>query len=422
MEVNDLKAKGYIPDPITGSVTTKQSTPLEVAHERALAGSENVGRAGAEVAVSFVNAQGTSETVNLPVLDHKAMGRKTDAAFERSERSVKGRIRSLGTIAAGVVSFLPIELKSDSYLFPLKVAVVKPPKGKSPYALYVFSEYFIDNTKQHVDSPTTAFEWAPIQLASDFSGTNPQGVFIYQGNFRTQGMKVEDVKRQMALLLEDPAWLATVSTEPQHGGMTYGEALEAKRQSGLAWMFEQLSRGNTMDLSKRPHERPGLPQKAAAHRLFELGAIQVLPVWVEQQRDLTKLPDTCPQCARRCEPGAVSCTNPGCGGMRGPYVLDPKKAYEIGAITEEDESLERLSRETLKEMGISDYVAESCEEKLARLKQGGIRPKSVSALRLMEAEDQYRDNRSRQEKTDIAEAVAAAVTGKKSNAKSAEER
>jgi hypothetical protein len=197
--------------------------------------------------------------------------------------------------------------------------------------------------------------------------------------------------------------------------MTYGEALEAKRKSGVAWMYEQLSRGNTMDLSKRAHERPGLPQKAAARRLFELGHIQVLPAWVEQQRDLSTKPETCPQCARRCEPGAVSCTNPGCGGMRGPYVLDPKKAYEIGAITEADESLERLSRGTLKEMGISDYVAESCEEKAARLKQGGIKPKSLSAMRLLDAEDQYRSIDATRTGTAIATAVAEAVAagGKK---------
>jgi len=416
MEVNDLKAKGY-----TGNAITKQATPADVAHERDLAGSENGPRIGAEASVTVVTAQGNRETVTLPTLDHKAMGRKTDPAFERSERSVKGRIRSLGTIAAGVVSFLPIELRSDSYLFPLKTAVIKPPQHKEPYALYVFPEYFIDNTKQHVDSPTTAFEWAPIQLAEDFSKTNPSGVFVYQGNFSTHGMSKDEVHRKMAELLEDPTWLASMSREPQHNNMTYGEALEAKRQSGVAWMFERLSRGTTMDLSKRAHERPGYPEKASAQRLFQLGHIQVLPDWVEKKRDLDTKPPTCPQCARRCEPGAVSCTNPGCGGLRGPYVLDPRKAYEINAITEEDESLERLSRKTLIEMGISDYVAESCEEKAARLKQGGIKPKSLSAMRLMKAEDQYKAIDATRTGTAIATAVAEAMTPKsKESAKKTE--
>ena len=342
----------------------KQDTPAEVQQERTLAMRENGPAIGADVSVSVVTPQGLRETVTLPAIDHKAMGRKTDPAFERSARSVQGRIRSLGTIAAGVVSFLPIELRSDSYLFPLKVAVIKPPKNKAPYSLYVFHEYFIDNTKQHVDSPTTAFEWAPIQMAADFSGTNPQGVFVFSGASSTAGKSRDEIFREIASLLEDPKWLAMTSREPQHGGMTYGEALEAKRQSGIVWMFEQLRRGNEAENLKKRAEYPGI---ASAHRLFELGLIQVLPTFVNRKHDLDVKPQTCPQCARRCEPGAVSCTNPGCGGLKGPYVLDPRKAYEIDAISEEDESLERLSRATLIEMGISDYVAESAEEKIIRL-------------------------------------------------------
>jgi hypothetical protein len=169
--------------------------------------------------------------------------------------------------------------------------------------------------------------------------------------------------------------------------MTYGEALEAKRLSGNAWMFEQLRRGEEAYNLKKRAEFPAI---SSAHRLFELGHIQVLPPFVSQKHDLSVRPETCPQCARRCEPGAVSCTNPGCGGLKGPYVLDPRKAYEINAISEEDESLERLSRATLEEMGISDYVAESVEEKIARRKIGGMRPKSKNAMRMLEADDQQK--------------------------------
>jgi hypothetical protein len=387
----------------------KQDTPATVTQERDLANRQGGPAVGADVSVSVVTPQGIRETVTLPALDHKAMGRKTDPAFERSERSVKGRIRQLGTVPAVVVSFLPVELRSDSYLYPLKVAVIKPPKGKEPYATYVFAEYFIDYTKQHVDSPTTAFEWAPIQMAMDFSGTNPQGVFVFSAPNVGPGETRAQLHARIAEMLEDPEWKARVSYEPHHGGMTYGAALEAKRQSAIAWMFEQVSRGTTMDLGKRAYERPGLPQKASAHRLFALGLIQVLPAWVEQKHDLDVKPATCPQCARRCEPGAVSCTNPGCGGLKGPYVLDPRKAYEIGAITEEDESLERLSRGTLKEMGISDYVAESQEEKLARLKSGGIRPKSLSALRQLEYEDESKGRDADRSGKAVATAVAEAL-------------
>ena len=64
-------------------------------------------------------------------------------------------------------------------------------------------------------------------------------------------------------------------------------------------------------------------------------------------------------------------------------------------------------------MGISDYVAESCEEKAARLKQGGIKPKSLSAMRLLEAEDQYRSIDATRTGTAIATAVADGLAGNK---------
>ena len=392
-----------------GYGTALQDTPAEVVRERALAGQIGGPTIGANVSFTVVTPQGLRETVNLPAIDHKAMGRKTDPAFDRSAQSVRGRIRQLGTVSAGIVSFLPVELRSDSYLFPLKVAVIKPPKPKEPYSVYVIDEYFIDYTKQQVDSPTTAFEWAPIQMAGDFSGTNPQGVFIFSG-IDTRGKTHDQIFAETTTLLEDPAWKAKVSLEPQHGGMTYGEALEAKRQSGIQWMFSQLARGNEHDQQKK---RAEWPSKVSAHRLFALGLIQVLPAWVEQHHDLHVRPETCPQCARRCEPGAVSCTNPGCGGLKGPYVLDPRKAYEIGAISEEDETLERLSRRTLKEMGISDYVAESVEEKKARLAEGGIKPKSVAAFRVMEAEDMSKSLDAERLGTSIAKAAAEAGKAKK---------
>jgi hypothetical protein len=119
----------------------------------------------------------------------------------------------------------------------------------------------------------------------------------------------------------------------------------------------------------------------------------------------------------------VTCTNTGCGGSFGPYVIDPRKAFEIGAITEEHPALERLSRAELKEMGISDYVAESLEEKAARLRQGGIKPRSLSAMRLMEAEDQYKAIDATRTGTAIATAVAEAVAGgKKGKEKLPEEK
>jgi CRISPR/Cas system type I-B associated protein Csh2 (Cas7 group RAMP superfamily) len=48
------------------------------------------------------------------------------------------------------------------------------------------------------------------------------------------------------------------------------------------------------------------------------------------------------------------------------YVLDPRAAYEAGDIDVEDVSLKRLAREVLKEMGISELVEETIEERNKR--------------------------------------------------------
>ena len=60
-------------------------------------------------------------------------------------------------------------------------------------------------------------------------------------------------------------------------------------------------------------------------------------------------------------------------------------------------------------MGISDYVAESAEEKKARLREGGIRPKSIAAYRVMEAEDQSKAMDAERLGTSIAKAAAEAA-------------
>ena len=76
MEASDLKAKGYRADPGTGSFT-KQGTPDDVVQERNLANRESGPRIGAEVSVSVVTPQGTTETVNLPAIDHRAIRAKS---------------------------------------------------------------------------------------------------------------------------------------------------------------------------------------------------------------------------------------------------------------------------------------------------------------------------------------------------------
>jgi hypothetical protein len=365
-------------------------TPAEVTAERAAAiSSLPEGRAtgGVSERVTF----GTRE-IEIGAINHKALGRPTDPQFERNRASVQSRLNQVGVAWATVVSFLPIVLHTDSLLIPSRASNGKigPPKDAEDYSVYIFKDAFIEPGRRGADSPLLATDWHPIQMANEFPKLYPQGVFSFRG---------------IPADLSDAKWLNTMSTEEQHFGQTYGQVFDSCRKAAVAWMHEHLRYGNERDRQK---QEPTLPQKASARRLLHLGFIKEMPKWVEQQRDTgVKIP-VCPKCQKPCEPGAASCTNMGC-----TYVIDPRKAYEINAIGEDDLCLERLTRATVKEMGISDYVAETIDEKAARQSLGMPHPLSVAAMRLKESEDAYQDSRQAQHAADVGEAVAKSVKAPK---------
>ena len=333
--------------------------------------------------------------IEIGAINHKALGRPTDPQYERNRASVQSRLNQVGVAHATVVTFLPVVLHTDSLLIPSRDSNGKigPPKDNEDYATYVFKDAFIEPGRRGADSPLLATDWHPIQMANEFPGLYPQGVFSFRG---------------IPSDLTDPAWLKRTSTEERHAGQTYGQVFDSCRKAAVAWMQEHLRYGNERDRQK---QEPTLPQKASARRLLHLGYIKEMPKWVEQQRDIgVKIP-VCPKCQKPSEPGAPSCTNSGCG-----YIIDPRKAYEISAIGEEHPSLERLTRADVKEMGISDYVAETVDEKADRLAAGLPKPLSLAILRLKDEEDRYQDNRSRAQAEHLAagvgEAVAKSVGGR----------
>jgi hypothetical protein len=366
--------------------TTLADTPAEVTAERQVVQSS----VPEGKAVSGVSAHVTygGRDIEIGAINHKAMGRPTDPQYERNRASVQSRLNQVGVAWATVVSFLPIVLHTDSLLDPSRKSNGKigPVKDKSEYATYVFKEAFIEPGRRGADSPLLATDWHPIQLANEFPKLYPQGVFAFRGD---------------ASDLENPEWHKRISNEDVHFGQSYGQVLEATRRAAVLWMQEHLRYGNERDRQK---QEPTFPQKAAARRLLHLGYIKEIPKWVEQQRDTGVKVPVCPKCQKPSEPGAPSCTNAGCG-----YIIDPRKAYEISAIGEEHTSLERLSRAEVKEMGISDYVAETADEKVDRLAAGIPKPVSIAAMRLQDSQDAYQSNVRKSEAEHNARVIAEVV-------------
>lgn len=363
----------------------------EVAGERAAATSRfsEAVTSGETQRITYNN-----QTVDVEIgrIDHAALGRPVDKQYERNLATVNSRLNAIGVSKATVVNFLPIVLLSDSCLDPLKPAKasIKPPKDGEPYTTFVFEKAFIEPARLGADSPNIAFEWHPITLAQEFSKINPKGVLSFIGI-------PSDLTRT--------DWLERVSTEEQHHGMTYGKILEHTEQEAIAWMQEQLRAGNEDDRLKRnPSERA----KASARRLFHLGRIKEMPLWVEKQRDVNQKIPMCPKCQRPSEPGASQCTNNNCG-----YIIDPRRAYEIDAIAEDHPSLERLTRAEVEEMGISDYVAETRDEKVIRLaEKTGIKPLSLVAQRMLQTQDEVLESQQKANAEMVAKAITKAANKK----------
>jgi hypothetical protein len=88
------------------------------------------------------------------------------------------------------------------------------------------------------------------------------------------------------------------------------------------------------------------------------------PVWLERTRAEANLGVACQRCKADTKQDAYMCA--ACG-----FILDPRQAYELGEISEEDPALRRLSRKELDELNLSEFVQENLEERKARVAKGG---------------------------------------------------
>jgi hypothetical protein len=96
------------------------------------------------------------------------------------------------------------------------------------------------------------------------------------------------------------------------------------------------------------------------------------PVWLERTRAEANLGAACQRCKADTKQDAMMCA--ACG-----FILDPRQAYELGEIDEENPALMRLSRKVLDEMNLSEFVTENLEEKKARMSKG--KPKEPKETR-----------------------------------------
>lgn len=362
----------------------------EAAQERALAGKTQSAAVRADISARVqLGGEYNNRTVEIPTIDHKALGRPVDVQYDRNLASVRSRLKAIGVAPATVANFLPMTLTSTSYIDTLRKAKVLAPRDSEPYSTFLISREEIVPTRMGADSPLLAFDIHPIQLADEFVQVygGLGGVMVFPG-----------VPSDM----DKPGWGDTISAF--HGGRTYGDVLEECRVRAIGWMRQQLANGNNKRSMGLQINILGY-EKEAARRLMVLGDITELPNWTEEQRDLNVKRHSCPKCQKPVDPGIAQCLQPNCG-----FIVNPRLAYEIGAIAEDHIALERLTREEIVQMGISDYVAETIDEKPARTALGVPKPKSLAVMRLEqiteELDEDAKKRAAAQNATLIADAIA----------------
>jgi hypothetical protein len=292
--------------------------------------------------------------VEIPLVDkvdHKAAGRPVNKQYTMARNSVVARLNLTKWSEATVISCLPIPLESDSCLDPLRTAIVPAVQDGQEFNFLTFKHPHLEPAQVGPDAPLSCFDFQPIMLAKEFEGVYAShgGVFAFIG-------KPEDVL--------NPNW-------------EHKSAWAALKAKAIAWM-EAMHREARGHWDQKVFYAVREPHRAAIRRLYHLGRLKELPAELDKQRDTNIEYPTCSKCQKRAEsPHAIECLH--CN-----WILDPRSAFENNVIDENSPHLERLTRATVKEMGISIYVAETIDEKPIRLKAGLIKPKSEAVMNFEE--------------------------------------
>jgi len=205
--------------------------------------------------------------------------------------------------------------------------------------------------RKRLDAPLACFDYQPIMLAKEF-----ENVYEAQGGVLAFIGSPEDVLK--------PNW-------------EHRERWEALKLRAKQWM-ESMHREAQQYADTKMFYGIRETHRSSIRRLFHLGYLKELPAFLDKQRDVAVEYPTCGKCQlRQDSPHVVQC-------QRCNWIIDPARAYELQVITEDDPALERLTRDEVKKLGISPYVAETADERPVRLKAGLPKPKSEAAMRLLD--------------------------------------
>lgn len=255
------------------------------------------------------------------------------------------RVKQMGEQPATIVSLNPYPLIVNGPLFDgLKVLPV--PDGKAYSALVIRDvKYEVNTGLDHAHSPV---EFWPIQIAQEFENQyrDKGGVFIIRGN-----------------LEKNPELAHTAD---------FNTKFEAAFEELIQYAFRMKT---AADVEWARPNRSGRSNVHAQHRimvrlLYKSKRIPKLPEWEDVLISPEDIIAECPACKSELKKGAYMCGT--CG-----RISDPAAAFRDGAIKETDQSLERLTRAEVEELGVGAFVAETADEAKERRSKGLAKPLSI---------------------------------------------
>lgn len=286
----------------------------------------------------------------------KAAGRMRDVQFEQRKASMDQRLAASPPVPATVFNFLPVKLTVNSPMQAVQNGVPAV-SGEARYAVRTWIHAAIE-VYNLGDGGREPRDFHPLQIAQAFEHEYPHGGVV------ALPCKPEEVEQNVGLQ----------------------RRLKDHEERAINWMRAQVAAGERLWNAPDRFQRRNVNNvhRACGQRLFDLKIIASLPEYMTAKRDLHQAPPTCGRC------GTVADSVHTLQCVKCQWILDPAAAYEKGVISEDDQALERLTREEVKNLGISAYVAETADEKPERIKAGVPKPPSDVALALMAAEEESR--------------------------------
>jgi hypothetical protein len=270
------------------------------------------------------------------------------------------RHEATGIQPATILNFLPIPLVVNSPMSALRVRIAPAPLEGDGFSFHVWHDPAIE-CMERGEGIRQPWDFHPIQLAKAFVDEYSEfgGIVVFRGLPTEEYLGRPEVARLIADAKEKMRGWMLVKVEEANGEWN------TVNRSGAR---------NIVEL-----------HRTCAARLKDLGVIDQLPEWITEARQLKDVAKKCFVCQSIPKPGALEC-------LECHTILDPAKAYIAGLIQENDPALERLTRAEVEALGISLFVAETVDERDARVKRGDPKPLSVAQMRALQAQEQEQQN------------------------------